>query len=74
MKIRGLKEEMSLNNGGTSLLNLFWQCRTDLKARVIIPLYTEILKQGRASVAPGERPGAEERHVAKTACRVGAPS
>ena len=70
----GLEEEMSLSNECMSLLNLFWQCRTDLKAHVIIPLCTEISKQGRASTAPGEKPGAKERHVAKIACRSGDPS
>lgn len=63
---------MSLSNGCTSLLNLFWQRRTDLKAPDIIPLCTEISKQGRASTAPGERLGV--RDVAKIACHSGDPS
>lgn len=70
----GLEGKMSLSNGCMSLLNLFWQRRTDLKAPVIIPLCIEISKQGRASTAPGERLGAEETHVAKTACHAGDPS
>lgn len=74
LKKWGLEGEMSLSNGCVSLLNLFRQHRTDLKAPVIIPLCIEISKQGRASTAPGERLGAEETHVAKIACHAGNPS
>lgn len=45
--------EMSLSNGCMSLLNLFWQCRTDLKAHVIIPLGIDISNQSRGS--PGRK-------------------
>lgn len=74
LKNWGLEEEMSLSNGCMSLLNLFWQCRTDLKAHVIIPLCIEISKQSRASTALGEKLGVKERHVAKIACHPGDPS
>lgn len=36
-----------------SLLNLFWQCRTDLKAHVIMPLCIEVSKQSRGN--PGRK-------------------
>lgn len=70
----GLEDEMSLSNGCMSLLNLFWQCRTDLKACGIIPLCIDIAEQGRASTAAGERLGVKERHVSKTACPSADPS
>lgn len=57
--------EMSPSNGCMSLLNLFWQCRTDLKAHVIIPLGIDISKQSRGS--PGRKTWSK-RDVAKIAC------
>jgi len=61
-----------------SLLNLFWQCSTDLKAPVIIPLCITLCVQrfqNRVELAqPWEKGLESERHVAKIACHSGDPS